>query len=313
MIKYLFIICIGCLLMQCSVQKNKAVENWSYPYPVKQLQLDDTLSIAYVEVGKGKETLLFVHGLGSNLKAWRENIEGLSSRYRCIAIDLPGYGKSSQRNYPFSMSFFARSVNDFVRKKGLKSPVLVGHSMGGQIALHATLSEPDTYQKLVLIAPAGFETFTEAERNWFATFYTPAVVKATSDEQIVRNFELNFYDMPPSANFMIEDRMSMKADSAAYDHYCRMIPQCVLGMLDEAVFARLPEIATPALVIYGQNDALIPNKILHPALSTEQVARAGSTQLPNSQLELVAEAGHFVNFEQFAKVNQLIAAFLDKD
>jgi pimeloyl-ACP methyl ester carboxylesterase len=183
--------------------------------------------------------------------------------------------------------------------------------MGGQIALHTLLQNPEAARQLILLAPAGFEQFTEQERNWFASVYTPAVVKMTTEEQIVKNFELNFFEMPDDAHFMIEDRLEMKA-SDEYDYYCNMIPQCVMGMLNEPVFDSLSTIATPTLVVYGENDALIPNKLLHPTLSVDQVARDGHQQLPHGQLVMVPAAGHFVNWEQSAIVNEAITSFVEK-
>ncbi|MDO8897890.1 MAG: alpha/beta fold hydrolase [Bacteroidales bacterium] len=67
-----------------------------YPFDVKKVQIDENTEIAYIDEGSGKETIIFIHGLGSYLPAWKKNIEGLSSDFRCIAIDLPGYGKSSK-------------------------------------------------------------------------------------------------------------------------------------------------------------------------------------------------------------------------
>lgn len=286
------------------------MHSWSYPYPVQYLDVNDTTRLAYVECGKGPETLIFLHGLGSNLKAWQKNMEVLSKRYRCIALDLPGYGKSSQQAYPFTMAFFAQAVNTFVELKKIKRPILVGHSMGGQVAITANLLDPAYYKQLILIAPAGFETFSAAQRNWFATFYTPAVVKATSDEQIVKNFALNFHAMPADAQFMIDDRMTMKADSAAYNHYCNMIPQCVQGMLNGPVFDQLSQLQPNTLVLYGAEDALIPNTIMHPELTTLQVAQTGTDAIPNAQLTIIPEAGHFVQWEQAEAINQRILDFL---
>ncbi|MEL7220882.1 MAG: alpha/beta hydrolase [Bacteroidota bacterium] len=309
--RVVFFLWISLTVFQCASQKQTAMDSWSYPYPIQYLELADDLRVAYVEEGKGETTLLFIHGLGSNLKAWQKNIATLSDDYRCIALDLPGYGKSSKGDYSFSMQFFAETINAFVQKKRLKNVVLVGHSMGGQIAVHALLQNPTIAQQLVLVASAGFEQFTEQERNWFASVYTPAVVKMTSEEQIVKNFELNFVELPEDARFMIDDRLEMKA-SEAYDYYCNMIPQCVNAMLTEPIFDRLSTITLPTLVLYGEQDALIPNTFLHPTLDIAQVAKAGSGQLADSKLILVPAAGHFVNWEQAAAVNEAIYTFLDE-
>jgi len=290
--------------------KDASMESWEYSYPVKKVTLFDSLQVAYVDEGQGP-VLLFVHGLGSNLQAWYKNLDSLQLTHRCIALDLPGYGKSDEVRHPYSMHFFAATLRAFIAELELEEVTLVGHSMGGQIAMHTVLASTENISRLVLVAPAGFETFTEQQQQWFATYVTPAVVKATPDAQIVRNFEINFHDMPDDARFMIDDRMELKA-SLAYEAYSEMIPQCVSAMLKEPVFDRLTEIKLPTLVVFGAEDALIPNRFLHPGLSVEEVAQAGVGQLSQAQLTILPAAGHFVQWEQAAELNKLITAFTGK-
>lgn len=286
-----------------------SMQDWKYPYEVQKITISDSIEIAYISEGKGKCTLLFIHGLGSNLKAWQKNIDFLRKDYHCIALDLPGYGKSSQGVYPSDMTFFAETIRVFVNKMKLKNVILVGHSMGGQIAIHTALNNSKNIEKLILIAPAGFETFTEQERLWFQNVYTPTVVKATTEEQIVKNFYLNFHEMPDDAQFMIDDRLWMRK-TIEYDYYCNMIPKCVLGMLREPVFDRLSEIKLPTLVVFGENDLLIPNKFLHSSHTTLKVAQSGHKDIQNSVLKMIPSAGHFVQWEQNEEVNNVMKAFL---
>ncbi len=289
--------------------KTTTMQEWNYPYEVQKIVLSDTLDIAYIDEGKGETTLVFIHGLGSYLKAWNKTVDGLKTHYRCIALDLPGYGKSTQGDYPYDMAFFPKSIRTFLDSLQLEKVVLVGHSMGGQIAIHTVLQDDSRIEKLILMAPAGFETFTQEQKQWFANFVTPEVVKATPEAQIIRNFEINFHQMPEDARFMIDDRMTMR-ETPAYDHYCNMIPKCVKGMLEQPVFDQLSQIKIPTLVLFGENDLLIPNAFLHANLTTLEVAQKGQSQIPNSQLQMIPKAGHFVQWEQATQVNQLIRAFL---
>lgn len=311
---FLFVLFLSLAGCGTYAQTSAYMDSLHYPFSTKTIDLSDSVSIAYIDEGEGSETLLFIHGLGSYLPAWRKNIKELRKHYRCIALDLPGYGKSSRGAYPYDMSFFADQVHQFLRKLSLKKPVVVGHSMGGQIALTLALQHPDQVDRLVLVAPAGFETFTDQERTWFQQVYTPAVVRATPPAQIERNFALNFYEgvFPEDAHFMFEDRLRMRADTALYDDYCQMIPQCVQGMLQEPVFDQLSDIKLPTLILYGRGDLLIPNTLLHTDLTTEEVAQAGHQQLPDSQLQLLDACGHFVQWECSEAVNAAIKSFITK-
>lgn len=271
--------------------------------------LSEGVDIHYTVSGSGQQTMLFVHGLGSNHKAWDKLIPHLSPSYRCVSIDLPGYGDSSKGEHPYGIPFFAKKINEFVRKQGYKDVLLVGHSMGGQSSITAILEEPQHYQKLILVAPAGFETFNRAARQWVRTMYKPALLRAMPEDQIRRNFEANFHQFPEDAQFMIDDRMELRADEEAYSHYCRMIPKCVMGMLDAPVFQRLAELQLPTLVIYGENDQLIPNKMLNPTLTTAKVAQKGAAKIPDSRLLLLPKCGHFVQWECAAAVAAEMRAF----
>lgn len=300
---------LSSLALSLSAQETETdMDSWKYPYPVHYVQLADTIKVAYVDEGAGP-VLFFVHGLGSNLQAWKKNIDSLRQHYRCIAIDLPGYGKSGGGDLPYGMSFFADAVLEVIETLDLENVGLIGHSMGGQISIHAALRENPRIARLALIAPAGFEQFTEAEHQWFANFVRPEFIRATPEAQIVRNFEINFYEMPADAHFMVEDRMEMRNDTLAYQAYSEMIPQCVQSMLKSPVFDRLDELKVPTLTLFGSEDALIPNRILHPDLSTPRVAEAGASLIPDAQLFLIAEAGHFVQWEQSEKVNIMLDSF----
>ena len=279
-----------------------------YPYPAHHIQLKKSIKLAYVDEGEG-QPLLFIHGLGSNLKGWRKTIDGLKQHFRCLAIDLPGYGNSSQGQYSFDMSFFAGAVQDFIKALGLERVVLVGHSMGGQVAMQAVLQNNQRVEKLVLLAPAGFETFNEKEKQFFTTIWTPQLLKAMPVAQIIRNFELNFERMPDDSRFMIEDRLALRR-TRAFDDYCHMIPQCLLGMLNEPVYERLPYLLLPTLILYGEKDQLIPNRLVHPSISTKQVAEEGHRRIPFSQLKMIKRAGHFLQWERAREVNAAILSFL---
>lgn len=287
------------------------MKSWRYPYPVKTISTLSVQEIAYIDEGKG-HPLLFVHGLGSNLHAWMKNIDVLRKSYRCIALDLPGYGKSSQQAFPFTVSFFAKSILEFIKALGLDHVTLIGHSMGGHISTLTALKYESVIHSLVLIAPAGFETFTEREKNWFNITLSPGIIRSLTANQIIRNFEVNFHRFPEDARFMIDDRMLMREVKEAYDHFCNMIPACVKGMLKEPVFNRLQEIYHPTLIIYGTEDQLIPNRLLHPHLNVQAIARAGHRQIPNSRLSMIPDAGHFPQWEQDYLVNSTIINFLNE-
>jgi len=294
-----------------SCQSISSFDDLNYPYNVKNITILNNINVAYVEEGKGKETILFIHGLGSYLPAWKKNIEELKNYYRCIAIDLPGYGKSSKSSISADMTFYSDVVKGIIKKKKLKNVILAGHSMGGQIALTLAIQSPETVKKLILVDPAGFERFSESQKEWFKGFLKPELIKNTSKVIIKSNIEKNFYKFPKDAEFMITDRIAMR-DAKEFDNYCEVIVRSIKGMLDQPVFNRLNTISQETLIFFGENDNLIPNKFLNP-VTTNKIALDGTEKIKNSKLLMVPEVGHFMMFEQSNYFNKEVKIFLDKE
>ncbi len=282
-----------------------------YLFDVKYAQLNDDINLAYIDEGNSDQTIIFIHGLGSYLKAWYKNIYGLRDEYRCIAIDLPGYGKSSKKPHSGKMSFYADVVSQFIDYLNLKNVVLAGHSMGGQISMMAAIDYPEKIDKLILADPAGFESFTEGQKQWFRDVMTTDGVMKTTVEQIQTNLAYNFYYVPDDAEFMITDRIAMRfADD--FENYCYAVVQSVDGMVDEPVIDILDQIKQPTLIIFGENDNLIPNRFLNPG-RTIDIAKIGDDKIPNSELVIIPKAGHFVQFEKPREFNSAVKSFLGRE
>jgi len=290
-------------------QKNTIANNIKpYTFETHYIDINDSTTIAYVDEGAGDKTLVFIHGLATYLPSWRKNIKVLKNKYRCIAIDLPGYGRSSKDRANGSMAVYADVVNQLIQALKLKNVVLVGHSMGAQITLVAALKQPNLLA-IILAAPAGFETFNEDEAKWLKAVFNPNSIAAATPDQIAFNYGLNFFKISSDIQFMIDDRINMtKSDD--FMEYCKVVSQGVSGMLDEPVFEKLKTIKLPVMAVYGKEDGLIPNKYLHKTSTTLEVAKKGLSQLKLGELKMISECGHFVPFEKPDIFNDIIVEFL---
>lgn len=308
---FIFLFSILGIIYSCFSQKGMpltSMKDLDYGLPVQTAKLDNNIEMAYSEQGDNGEYILFIHGLASYIPAWKKNISDLKNDFRCIAIDLPGYGKSSKGNYKVTMDFFADIIAEFCQKKNINKVILAGHSMGGQIAITTALKYPDLVSRLVLIAPAGFETFNKGEKQWFKDVMTVDGVRLTTVEQIRINYAYNFYNMPDDAGFMVDDRIAIRGAND-FNDYCYHITQGVNAMVDQPVFEFLPKIKQPSLCIFGSQDNLIPNRYLHGG-PTEKVAVSGAQKMPECKIEMIDKAGHFVMFEKADEVNIKIKQFL---
>ncbi len=277
-------------------------------YATHTLNLSNGCRIAYIDEGRGEQTILFIHGLANYANIWRKNIDGLKDTYRCIAIDIPGNGYSDRGEYPYGMNFFAGCIYDFIQKLKLKNVCIAGHSMGGQIALTLLNNAPDAANKLVLCAPAGFETFNVMEQNFYQSTIGMADFFSTEENSLRRSIRSSFFKYPAYMEEMIDELIHIMHQYPTRQ-YRAMIDGCISGMLNEPVFSKLPGIQQPTLVLFGERDALIPNRLIHPT-TTADIAQKGTAAMPNAKLKIIPQCGHFLQLEKATEVNAAIDTFL---
>lgn len=293
------------------------------PWPVKTLRLEaiekahglgTPLEIAAVDMNPGGEApLVFLHGLGSHLKFWRHQLDHFAKLgHRVVALDLPGYGKSSKpASFPYTMESFADVVREVVKALGIERPILVGHSMGGHTALSYAIRWPDEPRALVLTAPAGFEEFSRRDKDWFRRAVTVRFIK-TADEyrvwgSIRRN---NFHNWSDEHAWLVEERVRL-AKAPDFDSYAYANLKSIHG-LTETDFTRgnLGRIKAPTIIVYGDRDALIPNPFLHGGFPSD-VMRFGHEHIAGSKLAELAGCGHMVQMDCAARYNETVRGFLD--
>ena len=283
-----------------------------YPDDVQRMTIDDrgeAREIAYVDRGEGP-ALVFVHGLGSNLSLWREALSAFEDRHRVVALDLPGFGLSGKDDVPGTMSYYAETVASVMDTLDMETATYVGVSMGGQIGMTLALASPERLNHLVLVSPAGIETFSEQEAAAMKNMTTPEGIANTPDEQVKKNTAANFHEWSDGYAWLIEQREALQQRDD-FMAYARANARSVAGMLDAPVRDRLAEIETTTLVLFGAGDKLIPNRYLHPNQSTESVAEAARSSLPNATVELVDEAGHLLMLEQPAVFHEKLRTWLN--
>ncbi|MEP0986235.1 alpha/beta hydrolase [Ekhidna sp.] len=283
----------------------------NYKYETKKVSIFDDIEIAYLDEGApDAPAIVMVHGLGGYIKNWYPTSEGLSDEYRCIVLDLPGYGMSTLRDFDEEdyMDFFARSLDAFVKKLELDNVILMGHSMGGQVSIVTALKNPQWLGRLILAAPAGFETFTEEEASTLTQFSSAAVLMSHTEDQIRAAYKINFVNMPPLAEEMIQDRIKAK-EAPWFKDYAKVREMGVKGMLSHPVFAELDQIKVPTYVLFGEKDFLIPNRYLHAGMTTQQVAEVGN-KIPNVKIKMIEAAGHMLQMDNPAGFNRAVKQML---
>jgi pimeloyl-ACP methyl ester carboxylesterase len=272
--------------------------------------------VAYVELGRGSEkgTLVFVHGLGSYLKFWWYQLDAFAKDgWHVVALDLPGYGKSEKpASFPYTMEAMADAARELVIGLGVERPIVVGHSMGGQTALSWAIRHPDELRALVLTAPAGFETFSAREKAWFKRSYTVSLVKGVPEYGIWGTVaQANFQRFRPELRWLVEERVRL-VDAPEFEQYAYAQVRSVQA-LSENDFVRqsLAGVKAPTLIVFGEEDRLIPNPFMHGGFPRD-VFEVGHRAIAGSRLVGLDGCGHAVQLdcpeEYRAAVQEFLAA-----
>ncbi|HEX2571574.1 MAG TPA: alpha/beta fold hydrolase [Polyangia bacterium] len=227
--------------------------------------------------------VLLVHGAGSSSVVWMNAVKRIAPRRRAVAPDLPGHGQSDPW-HDVSIDLYRDAVGTIAANLGLQRVVLVGHSMGGAVALRVALAWPERVAALVLVCtaarlPAPVELLAALERDplhmseWMARLsFAPATPR-----ELVERWQAVAWTAPPE---------TLLADLRAAGGF--------------NVSGDLSRLRMPALVVGGMDDLLTP-----PALSKDL-----ADGLPNARLLLVPQAGHMAHLEQPDRFHAALDPFL---
>ncbi|MER6161494.1 alpha/beta fold hydrolase [Streptomyces sp. NPDC001868] len=261
------------------------------------------------ETGDGPPVLL-LHGGGpgaSGVSNYARNITELARQYRVIVPDLPGYGRSTKGvdgTDPFG--HLADGIRGLLDELGLEKAHLVGNSYGGACALRLALDTPDRVDRMVLMGPGGIGTTRALPTpglNSLLNYYTGDGPSRQKLEKFIRTYLVfNAADVPDSA---IDERYRASIDPeviAAPPLRRPSGPDALrtVWRMDFTRDARLSRLPVPTLVLWGAQD-----KVNRPS-----GGRMLAERLPNCDLYLVANTGHWVQFERAQLFNRLCADFL---
>lgn len=280
-----------------------------YPFPHHLCHIEQNIHIAYMDEGKGEQTMLFLHGLGNYAPVWTNQIAAFKADYRCIALDLPGNGYSSRGEYPYTLFFYAETIVQFIQKMQLKKVVMCGHSLGGQIALIIALRFPELLDRLILIAPAGFESFAPHEVMMMQGMINMGNL-FTADEYHLESAINQSFFAKNAASGVIIDELKQIMNSHPLKNWRDMNIASINAMLKEQVHPYLSQIKLPVFTIIGDKDRMIPNTLIHFGESPEGIVRKATSLMPNASYNIIKNGGHFVQIEKYQEVNDAIKAFV---
>jgi pimeloyl-ACP methyl ester carboxylesterase len=212
----------------------------------------DQQAVHYEVFGKGRP-VLFLHGWLGSWRYWLPSMEVASSHFRTYAFDLIGFGDTYQRAIEPSISAYAEQVIRFLDALGIERITLVGHSMGGMVALKTAIEHPERVDRVVTVgAPiVGSSLALLLKLTAFRPVARGMDVLPSLTQQLFRYFlkEANEQDMLE----ILEDSVKPTADS---------VRASVRSMIRTDLRPDLPRLRVPALVIHGtRDDIVMPSQI----------------------------------------------------
>lgn len=264
---------------------------------------DDTFDLNYECTGSGPDALL-IHGFASSIRMWDPLVSGLSDYLRCWAVDLPGFGDSPLPDDPalvFDMPYHVGALLDFCTRHDIRPAVVMGHSMGGLLALLLAHQQPTRAPKLVLLSPV-ITGQTGMHFTMFQQVFGGALrgVVHSQGERLFRLAQANVIRWmlgAVSPNPAVEARKSRDVQRMRW----RAALGAMEGMGQTNVVAHLPTITAPTLIITGSRDFTVP--------PTEGALAAA--KMPNALLVEQVGVFHQPLDEQPDRTVQSIRVFLD--
>ncbi|WP_227521882.1 alpha/beta fold hydrolase [Bacillus solitudinis] len=254
---------------------------------------------SYTCTRRSEGTLVMIHGFVSSSFSFRSIIPFLITRYDVISLDLPGFGQSGKtKSFCYSFDNYADLITEFIHLHELNSVSLVGHSMGGQVALYTAKKKPDLVDRIILLSSSGY--MQRVKRSFMYATYIPfarqairwwiqkkdyrkAILQAVYNKKLIKPVAVEEYSRPLQ-------------EKAFYDALICLIRQREGDLKGE----ELKKISQPCLILWGEEDQIIPVRI------GKRLAR----DLPNATFYSYKKTGHLLPEERPKEVAEKIKHFL---
>ena len=249
-----------------------------------------SLNIRYFSGGQG-DPLVIIHGGGDGARAWLKSAEELSNHYSVYIPDLPGFGHSQSANDKFHLQEYVAFIEDLSQALGIERFHLIGHSIGGGIALHYALQFPQKVKGLVLVSSwcLGIEAAL-----WVRLLSHPALCRYLGEAGIivlkgVKWLARLFYAPFKFANPVTRVKMD--------------IGKTMITMRGQTTVLqdRLCELTMPTLLVWGSGDQIVP--AAHAYVAAELI--------PDCQVHVFEGCGHNVYKQRVEEFSRLLTNFLD--
>jgi len=233
--------------------------------------------VHYVDAGTGSPVIL-LHGLADDVGVWESAIAPLAAKYRVVALDQIGFGRSDKPLLNYRASTFADFLDGFLNELKIDRASLVGNSLGGWVAADFALTHPERINRLVLCDAAGYAAVSKTMDP-----RALSALRLASREDIRYLGPLTFRDK----RFYEDVDLAFKQHVSAGDNYTvnQLLDSMIRG--EDVLDGRMGAIRKPTLIVWGREDKLIPLSF----------AERFHKEIAGSQLRVIDSCGHMPQVE----------------
>ena len=248
----------------------------------------DGRDVLYYTAGQG-EPLVVIHGGGGDARTWWLNIAELAEKYTVYAPDLPGFGGSQPLDGDYYIPELVDFVDRFAKSLDLEKFYLIGHSLGGGIALNYTLNFPQKIKKLVLVSSL---CLGREIAFWVRLFSLPALIRSIGGLTlgVLKGVKWMLKQLNPAEFVMPLSPASMTVGGSITNFRQQTL------VLEK----RLSEVKMPTLLVWGAKDPIVP------VMQAYRAAKA----IPDCRVEVFKKRGHNVHRDEVKKFSSIITGFL---
>ena len=295
-----------------------------YPFPVKFIRLDiqqHHYRMAYMDMIPAQpngQAVLLLHGKNFSAAYWKQTAEALlKNGYRVVMPDQIGFGKSSKPQwFQYSFQQLATNTKNLLDSLGIKKIAVLGHSMGGMVAIRFTLMFPGVVTKLVLENPIGLEDYkTKIPYQTVDELYRKELKQ---NEASIKQYQLtSYYDNKWKPEY--DQWLNLTAGWTQSKDYPLIAWNNALTtdmIITQPVFYELSDIKTSTLLIIGQRDRtalgkdLVTKEVKETMGNYPELGKQTKAKIANSQLVEIEGIGHLPHIESFDQFIKPLLAFL---
>jgi pimeloyl-ACP methyl ester carboxylesterase len=265
----------------------------------------DGLALHYLVEGRGPAVVL-LHGLGGFAESWRHNVTHLARQATVYALDLPGFGLSGKPRATYHLPFFVRTVHGFTEALGLGSVALVGHSLGGAVAMAYALTYRGEVERLALLAGVvpGFGYRASWLLRLIALRGVGELLGAINAAPAYRAAISRCFVEPDRAEvgFLVDCARATRTSPEARAAYLATLRDVRRDFREYSEHYRkaIAQLDVPVLAIHGRQDPVV--SVAHCAALVDGCRRGA--------VRWIERCGHFPQIEHPAAVNACLAEFL---